>query len=49
LPRLLGIVSPGNTASSELLKKLGMHYVERLATEKDTDLYCIEFSAAPPL
>jgi len=43
LPRLLGIVSPGNTASSELLKKLGMHYVERLATEKDTDLYRIEF------
>jgi ribosomal-protein-alanine N-acetyltransferase len=43
LPRLLGIVSPGNTASSELLKKLGMNYVERLATEKDTDLYRIEF------
>jgi len=45
LPRLLGIVSPGNTASSELLKKLGMNYVERLATEKDTDLYRIEFPA----
>lgn len=45
LPRLLGIVSPSNTASSELLKKLGMHFVERLATEKETDLYRIEFPA----
>ena len=45
LQRLLGIVSPGNKASSELLKKLGMHYVERLATEKETDLYRIEFPA----
>lgn len=43
LPRLLGIVSPGNTASAELLKKLGMHYVERLDMEKETDLYRIEF------
>jgi len=43
LQRLLGIVSPGNTASSGLLKKLGMHYVERLAMEKETDLYRIEF------
>jgi len=43
LPRLLGIVSPGNTASAELLKKLGMHYVARLDTEKETDLYRIEF------
>jgi RimJ/RimL family protein N-acetyltransferase len=45
LPRLLGIVSPGNTASSGLLKKLGMHFVERLATEKETDLYRMEFPA----
>lgn len=43
LPRLLGIVSPGNTASSALLKKLGMQYVERLDTGKETDLYRIEF------
>ncbi len=43
LPRLLGIVSPGNTASSELLKKLGMHYVERLDSDKETDLYRMEF------
>lgn len=43
LPRLLGIVSPGNVASSELLKKLGMRYVERLALETETDLYRIEF------
>lgn len=43
LPRLVGIVSPSNIASSALLKKLGMHYVERLATEKATDLYRIEF------
>ncbi|WP_035373545.1 GNAT family N-acetyltransferase [Pseudoduganella violaceinigra] len=43
LPFLLGIVSPANIASSALLKKLGMHYVERLATEKNTDLYRIEF------
>jgi RimJ/RimL family protein N-acetyltransferase len=42
LPRLLGIVSPGNTASSELLKKLGMHFVERFDTGK-TDLYRMEF------
>lgn len=42
LPRLLGIVSPDNTASSALLKKLGMHFVERLSTGK-TDLYRMEF------
>ncbi len=42
LPRLLGIVSPGNTASSALLMKLGMHFVERFDTGK-TDLYRMEF------
>jgi RimJ/RimL family protein N-acetyltransferase len=42
LPRLLGIVSPGNTASSALLMKLGMRFVERLDSGK-TDLYRMEF------
>jgi len=45
LPRLLGIVSPGNTASAQLLKKLGMQYVERLPQELPTDLYRVEFLA----
>ena len=43
LPRLLGIVSPSNIASSALLKKLGMQYVERLDTQLETDLYRVEF------
>lgn len=42
LPCLLGIVSPSNTASSQLLRKLGMHWVERI--EPNTDLYRMEFS-----
>ncbi|WP_342117801.1 GNAT family N-acetyltransferase [Pseudoduganella sp. OTU4001] len=41
LTRLLGIVSPGNTASSQLLQKLGMSYIERI--EPNTDLYGMEF------
>ncbi|MYN01670.1 GNAT family N-acetyltransferase [Pseudoduganella sp. DS3] len=41
LPFLLGIVSPSNTASSQLLRKLGMHYVERI--QPTTDLYRMEF------
>jgi RimJ/RimL family protein N-acetyltransferase len=41
LPTLLGIVSPSNTASAQLLKKLGMRYVERI--EPNTDLYRVEF------
>lgn len=43
LKRLLGIVSPSNTASSQLLKKLGMRYLERI--EPNTDLYGMEFPA----
>lgn len=46
LPRLLGIVSPHNIASSQLLQKLGMSYVRRLDGDKDTDLYRIEFPAS---
>ena len=41
LPCLLGIVSPSNTASSQLLRKLGMHLVDRI--EPNTDLYRMEF------
>lgn len=41
LERLLGIVSPSNTASSQLLKKLGMRYIERI--QPNTDLYGMEF------
>lgn len=41
LQRLLGIVSPSNTASSNLLKKLGMQYIEHIPP--NTDLYGMEF------
>lgn len=46
LKRLLGIVSPENVASSQLLRKLGLSFVERLhlgGDPRDTDLYCVEF------
>lgn len=46
LKRLLGIVAPHNTASNQLLKKLGLGFVELKflkGENKGTNLYCIEF------
>ena len=46
LKRLLGIVSPRNTASNQLLRKLGLSFIELLVLKgetKDTNLYGMEF------
>ncbi|WP_395401982.1 GNAT family N-acetyltransferase [Pseudoduganella sp. UC29_106] len=46
LKRLLGIVSPRNTASNQLLRKLGLSFIELLVLKgetKDTNLYGLEF------
>lgn len=50
LPRLLGITSPDNIRSNQLLRKLGLRFIAltRLAPDDGgTNLYGLEFGAAP--
>jgi RimJ/RimL family protein N-acetyltransferase len=47
LKRLLGITSPGNTNSINLLAKLGLGFVEHKVLPPDgrpTNIYCLEFA-----
>lgn len=45
LPRVLGLVLPGNAASAQVLRKLGMRYEQRLPMPRfdaDVDVYALE-------
>lgn len=45
LARILGLVLPGNAASAQVLRKLGLHYQRRVHMprfESDVDIYAIQ-------